>query len=134
MQPAHWITWGALLGAAGVALGAFGAHGLPNLLAGQELDALAFAKRQEWFETAVRYHMWHAVAIIAVGLVADRCAIRASFAAGALFTLGIAIFSGLLYAMAFTGLRWLGAIVPIGGVAFIAGWLALAWQARKFGG
>ncbi len=130
MSPAQWITWGALLGAAGVALGAFGAHGLPDWLANQGLDELARAKRLEWFETAVRYQMWHVIAIVAVGLVAARTEHRSGLLPGALFTAGILIFSGLLYVMAFTGIRWLGAIVPLGGLSLIGGWLALAWLAR----
>ncbi len=124
MKRSTWILIGSLLGAAGVALGAFGAHTLPNIIG--ELSADEITKRREWFDTAARYHLIHAVAIVLAGIIADRHPEQASSLPGWAFTVGIMIFSGLLYAMALTGVRVLGAIVPIGGVAFIVGWLALA--------
>ena len=104
---------GAALGALGVLLGAFGAHGLESRVA----DPAQLA----WWETAARYHLVHAVALL--GVAAHPAKPRA---AGWLFVAGIAIFSGSLYTMGLTGIRWLGAITPIGGLCFIAGWIALA--------
>lgn len=105
---------GAVLGALAVLLGAFGAHALRAQLAP---DMLAV------FETGVRYHFLHAIALLFTGRHADG---RAGRAAGVLFVAGIAIFSGSLYALALTGVRAWGAVTPVGGVAFIAGWIALA--------
>ena len=105
----------ALLGAAGVALGAFGAHGLRA-----RLDARAL----EIWETAVRYHLVHAVALLVLALSPVAASLRG---AGWLFVAGIALFSGSLYALALGGPRLLGPLTPLGGVAFIAGWL---WIAR----
>ena len=132
MKPATWLMIGALLGAAGVALGAFGAHGLNTLLANQSLDAEALAKRHEWFDTAVRYHFLHAIALSLGGIVGSRAPGTAIQASGWLFLAGIAIFSGLLYVMTFTGIKILGAIVPIGGLALLGGWIALALAARNY--
>ena len=84
------------------------------------------------FETGARYHMYHALALLAVGWVHSRGLGAAAVAAGWLFIVGTVLFSGSLYLLAMTGQRWLGAITPLGGVCFIAGWLALAiagWRA-----
>jgi uncharacterized membrane protein YgdD (TMEM256/DUF423 family) len=107
----------ALLGATGVALGAFGAHGLRD-----RLDARAL----EVWETAVRYHLIHAVALLALALSPHAASLRT---AGWLFTVGIALFSGSLYALSLgVGPRaLLGPVTPLGGLAFIAGW---AWIAK----
>ncbi len=114
---------GALLGALGVALGAFGAHGLKPMVTP---DMLAN------FETGVRYHMLHALALFAADAVGARHPnSRLPALAGWLFVAGIVIFSGSLYIMALTGLRWLGAITPIGGVALVGGWLCLAVAAIR---
>jgi uncharacterized membrane protein YgdD (TMEM256/DUF423 family) len=107
---------GALAGATGVALGAFGAHGLRGRLSPEMLAV---------FETGVRYHMYHALAILATAALAGRIEGRLITAAGWLFTGGIILFSGSLYALALSGVTILGAITPIGGLAFIAGWIAL---------
>lgn len=104
----------AVLGAVGVALGAFGAHGLRA-----RLDAHALGV----WETAVRYHLVHAVALLAIALSPHAAALRAS---GWLFAAGIALFSGSLYVLALGGPRALGPVTPLGGLAFIAGWLWLA--------
>jgi uncharacterized membrane protein YgdD (TMEM256/DUF423 family) len=104
---------GAVLAGIGVTLGAFGAHAL---------EARLTAERLATFETAVRYQMLHALAILAAALLGGE---RAAFA-GLLFLAGIALFSGSLYLLVLTGVRWLGAITPLGGVAFIAGWGVLA--------
>lgn len=133
MLPKHWITIGGIVAAVGVALGAFGAHGLPGWLEGQQLAAADVAKRLEWFDVAVRYHYLHAVALVLVGLIERSENARRTWLAGGLFVAGLVLFSGLLYVMTLTGLRWLGAIVPLGGLSFIAGWLALAWRAQRVG-
>ncbi len=122
MTGSRWIAIGAGLGALGVALGAFGAHFLRDRVSSGAWDV----RQLEIFEVAVRYQMYHALALIAVGLWAERRPSRFATAAGACFLFGSVIFSGLLYALAFTQIKVLGAIVPIGGVAFIVGWLALA--------
>lgn len=117
-----FLTIGALLGGLGVAAGAFGAHAL---------KARVEARLLEVFETAVRYQMYHALALFAVAWVISRAPSSFASAAGWLFVAGIAVFSGSLYLMTFTGIRWLGAITPIGGVCFIAGWICLALAARN---
>jgi len=81
------------------------------------------------FEVGVRYQMYHALALLAVGSVAGRLPAGAVAAAGWLFVAGTVLFSGSLYALALTGHRWLGAVTPLGGAAFLAGWAALAWAA-----
>ncbi|MDR1988930.1 MAG: DUF423 domain-containing protein [Acidobacteriaceae bacterium] len=108
---------GAVMGGVSVALGAFGAHGLRARLTP---DMLAI------FETGVRYHMYHALALLLVAAVMPRLDGRAIVVAGWSFLTGIVIFSGSLYALAMTGVTTLGAITPIGGVAFLLGWAALA--------
>ena len=113
---------GAVFGALSVAAGAFGAHALRA-----QLDA----RMLEVFETAARYQMYHALALLAVAWLGAQVQAGAVQVAGWAFVTGIVLFSGSLYAMAFTGIRALGAITPIGGVAFIIGWAALAWGATK---
>ncbi len=108
---------GALMGCVGVGLGAFGAHGLKGRLSP---DMLAV------FETGVRYHMYHALALLTTAALMARWETRSALVAGWSFVAGIFIFSGSLYALALTGITILGAITPIGGVAFLVGWIALA--------
>jgi uncharacterized membrane protein YgdD (TMEM256/DUF423 family) len=110
---------GALAGLVGVAFGAFGAHGLRGRLSPEMLAV---------FETGVRYQMYHALALILTGAMMDRGVVtgRAIAAAGWLFLAGIVLFSGSLYLLAVTGITVLGAITPIGGVAFLLGWACLA--------
>ena len=112
-----WLTTGALLGGAAVALGAFGAHGLKARV---PADLLAV------FDTAARYHLIHALAIVAFAWASERFPGAPATAAGWLFLAGILLFSGSLYLMVLTGARALGAITPLGGLALIAGWVALA--------
>ncbi len=107
-----------------VAAGAFGAHALRTRLAP---DLLAV------FETGARYQMYHALGLVAVAWVVARWPGGAAVAAGWLFVAGTVLFSGSLYALALTGVRALGAITPIGGVAFLAGWAALAYAAVRRG-
>src|SRR5712692_5643569 len=109
---------GALMGLLGVGLGAFGAHGLRTRLAP---DMLAV------FETGVRYHMYHALALLAVGLAISQWPESKVQMAGWAFIFGIVVFSGSLYLLSITGVRWLGAITPIGGVGFLIGWILLVW-------
>ncbi|MCH2171789.1 DUF423 domain-containing protein [Myxococcota bacterium] len=115
-----WISTASLLGAAGVALGAFGAHALKARLDAQQL--------QTW-STAVEYHLVHAVALLAVVLWGNATG-RSVQPSAALFTAGILAFSGSLYALALGGPRWLGPITPLGGLCFVGGWISLAWFAR----
>ncbi|HEX7794022.1 MAG TPA: DUF423 domain-containing protein [Vicinamibacterales bacterium] len=108
---------GALLGGLGVAIGAFGAHGLRGRLSPEMLAV---------FETGVRYHMYHALAILMTAALLPRIDGRAVLIAGWSFMAGIVLFSGSLYALALSGVTTLGAITPIGGVAFLVGWISLA--------
>jgi len=118
-----FFAFGALSGAMAVALGAFGAHGLRGRLAA---DLLAT------FETGVRYQMYHALALLAVAWAVTRWAgSNLPIAAGWLFVAGTVLFSFSLYLLALTGQRWLGAITPLGGVAFVAGWICLALAAWR---
>ncbi|MGH7355651.1 MAG: DUF423 domain-containing protein [Candidatus Rokuibacteriota bacterium] len=113
-----FLTLGAVSAALAVGLGAFAAHGLRGRLGP---DALAT------FETGARYHMYHALGLVAVAWAASRWPGGATAAAGWLFVAGTVLFSGSLYLLSVTGQKWLGAVTPLGGVAFILGWLALAW-------
>ena len=117
------LTMGALLALAAVALGAFGAHALKGRL---EPDMASV------WQTAVQYHGWHALALVAVGLLLlQRPGAGAVAAAAWLFAAGVVLFSGSLYLLALTGTRGLGAVTPIGGFAFLAGWAAFAWGAWR---
>jgi uncharacterized membrane protein YgdD (TMEM256/DUF423 family) len=118
----NWVVVGASSGLVAVALGAFAAHALKARLEPQLLVT---------FETGVRYQMYHALALVALGLLAERGATAWHFASGALFVAGTLLFSGSLYALALSGVRWLGAITPFGGVAFLAGWFCLAAAAWR---
>jgi uncharacterized membrane protein YgdD (TMEM256/DUF423 family) len=113
MNPAPCIRFGAGFMFLAVALGAFGAHALKSRL---EPDMLAV------FEVAVRYQVYHALALFAVAFLAVQMPGKAVDTAGWCFTFGIIFFSGSLYALALTGVRKLGAITPIGGLFFLAGW------------
>jgi uncharacterized membrane protein YgdD (TMEM256/DUF423 family) len=117
-----FFVLGCVSGFLGVGLGAFAAHGLKARLAP---DLLAV------FEVGVRYQMYHALALLAVGWACTRWPGPAATASGWLFVAGTLVFSGSLYALALSGVRWLGAITPLGGVALLAGWLCLAWAAWK---
>ena len=112
------IALGALNAALAVAAGAFGAHALRDRLAPRALEI---------FDTAARYQMYHALALVLVGVIATRGATTA----GWLFQAGIVVFSGSLYALALTDLKILGAITPIGGLAFLAGWAWLLWSSWR---
>lgn len=101
-----------------VALGAFGAHALKDTLASYGRDI---------YEKAVLYQMFHTVALLIVGMLQRQSATLALAPVGWLFCLGILLFSGSLYILAITGVKWLGAVTPFGGLAFLAGWLWLAY-------
>ncbi|MFW6089870.1 MAG: DUF423 domain-containing protein [Gemmatimonadota bacterium] len=121
----RWLATGAVLAGLGVAAGAFGTHALADRLSPELLDV---------FETATRYHLLHAVALLVVGLAAARDAVsRLWNVAGWLFTAGILVFGGSLYALALTGARWLGAVTPIGGACFLAAWAVVAVAAARSG-
>ncbi len=113
---------GALSAFVAVAAGAFGAHALRARLAP---DLLAV------FETGARYQLFHALALLVVGLMLERARSRALNAAGGLFVAGTVLFSGSLYALALTGARAWGAVTPLGGLGFLAGWLCLAIGAGR---
>jgi uncharacterized membrane protein YgdD (TMEM256/DUF423 family) len=120
-----FFTLGATSAGLAVALGAFGAHALKARLAP---DLLAV------YEVGVRYHLAHALALLAVAWACTRWPGAAVNASGWLFVAGTLLFSGSLYALSLTGVRALGAITPIGGVAWLAGWACLAWGAWKGAG
>lgn len=134
MNAKTWLILGGALGALAVALGAFGAHGLPAYFELIDLPAGARERlsRLENWEIAARYHMYHALAVVLVGLLAERKNHWLLHGAGLAFFFGTLIFCGMLYALAITGARFLGAIVPIGGVLFIVGWVLLAAAGRQF--
>lgn len=117
-----WVLVGAVSAFLAVAAGAFGAHGLKQHLSADQLAL---------WETAARYQMYHALALVALGVwVGPRPGGpggRCRRAAGWCFTVGTLVFSGTVYALALGGARWLGAVTPIGGVLFLAGWGALAY-------
>src|SRR6056297_111237 len=117
-----FVLMAGILGALAVAAGAFGAHAL---------DGRVEPRMLEVFETAARYQMYHALALFGVAWLATQTQASAVSVAGWAFVAGILIFSGSLYLMTFTGMRWLGAITPIGGVAFIVGWVAVVVAATK---
>src|SRR5947207_13699059 len=119
-----WLIIAALLGGLAVVCGAFGAHALKARFTADH-PMLA-----NW-ETAARYQMYHALALLAVGLLAVGNPSRLLNLAGLCMTLGIVIFSGCLYALVLTGQRWLGAIVPLGGLLLILGWVLLAIAAFR---
>jgi len=111
---------GSLSALIAVALGAFAAHGLKARLSPELLNT---------FETGARYQMYHALGLLAVAWACGRWPGTAVILAGWLFVVGTIVFSGSLYLLSVGGPRWVGAITPLGGLAFIAGWLALAWGA-----
>ncbi len=118
----HFIFLGAINGFLAVAFGAFAAHALKNLLSAGLLEV---------FQTGVEYQAMHALALLAVGLLGRDGRSRALKLAGWAFATGILLFSGSLYILALTDIRWLGAITPFGGTAFLLGWGALAWHAAR---
>jgi uncharacterized membrane protein YgdD (TMEM256/DUF423 family) len=129
MNTSFWIRAGAIWGFLAVAIGAFGAHGLKDRFKslGDQFGPLATERPEGIFQTATHYHAYCALAILAVGLLAATG--RGGTAlpvAGWSLLLGSLIFSGSLYVLAATGIKWLGAITPIGGLFMLVGWVALA--------
>ncbi len=121
MRGAHWIAIAAGLGALGVALGAFGAHGLRGRVSAEQLAS---------WTTATQYHLLHGVALLALGLWASYTA-RSVTVPATLWSLGIVLFSGSIYLLILTEQRWLGPVTPIGGLCLLAGWLALLLLPRS---
>jgi len=120
-NPKTIIVIAAFLLAIAVAAGAFGAHALKNTLSPERLET---------WQTAVQYHAWHALGLMLVALIGAQFEIAITWPASLIFT-GIVIFSGSLYTLCLTGIGWLGAITPIGGLAFIAGWVLFGFQVLK---
>ncbi|MEX2118482.1 MAG: DUF423 domain-containing protein, partial [Pirellulales bacterium] len=131
VKPSNWIVCGALLAALAVITGAFGAHGLQDRLDKQKLKPDQVAERLDTYETAVHYHMVHAMALVLVGLGGYHDRSKLLAVSGWSFLTGLVLFSGCLYVLVFDGPRWLGAVVPLGGAAFILGWLSMCFAAGK---
>lgn len=146
-----WTTLGALLAGLAVTAGAFGAHGLDRyfarkyhgpddsspeivMVAGQPVPKAT--RYLDVFQTAVRYQMYHALALLAVGFLGTTRPKKSLQVAGWSFALGIVLFSGSLYALTLTGTKWWGMVTPFGGLLFIVGWIAMAFagvQSRESG-
>ncbi len=120
-NPKVVILIAAFLLALAVAAGAFGAHALKNILT---------AERLETWQTAVQYHAWHALGLMLIALIGAQFEMSITWPAS-LILAGIVVFSGSLYALCLSGLGWLGAITPIGGLAFIIGWILFGIQMLK---
>ena len=118
----EWIIIGAIFAGLSVLIGAFGAHGLKGKISTEDLVI---------FEVGVRYQMYHALALILLGLMGFSIAGENLILPGIFFCSGIIIFSGSLYLLVLTNVRWLGAITPIGGVLLILGWLSLVFKIYK---
>lgn len=114
----RFLALGSILAGLGVAAGAFGAHALKDILDPPMLQV---------FETATRYVMYHAFGLCIVSWAIDRYPEQRLEKSGWLFLIGILLFSGSLYMVSLAGIRWMGAVTPIGGLAFMIGWLLLAW-------
>lgn len=114
----RFFVLGAIFGFIGVTAGAFGVHMLRDTLEAELMNV---------FETAVLYQMYHVFALLLVAFARRRYDHRAFLWASWCFTIGIILFSGSLYVMALTGVRWLGIITPVGGTAFLVGWMLFAW-------
>jgi uncharacterized membrane protein YgdD (TMEM256/DUF423 family) len=117
-----WLVLAALFGSLGVALGALGAHSLKNIL-----DEYG----KSVYEKAVLYQMFHSMALFTVGVLQHLFKGISFSPAGFGFLIGILLFSGSLYVLAISGVKWLGAITPIGGLAFLFGWAWLLWALSK---
>lgn len=117
-----WLPLGAIYGFLAVALGAFGAHALRSRLSPELLEV---------WKTGVEYHFYHALALLLVGMLLRQSPAPGLDAAGACFALGVLVFSGSLYALALSGVRILGAVTPVGGLLFLAGWLLLVWATLR---
>jgi len=114
----RFISLGALLAGVGVAMGAFGTHGLRDKVSERMLET---------WQTAVQYHVIHAVALVLVGILAERWAAKALATVGRLFVSGIILFAGTLYAYVLSGQKVFAMVTPLGGVCYIVGWLFLSY-------
>ncbi len=125
MMTRIFLTIAALLGGSAVGLGAFGAHALKEQLSERSLEI---------FETAARYQMYHALALLLVSVLMSRSTTEQTFltASGWAFVVGVGLFCGSLYALSFLGIKWLGAVAPLGGLALIVGWLLIAVAAWNY--
>lgn len=115
-----FLAAGAFFAGLGVMLGAFGAHTLEGRVTPERLDV---------FETGVRYQIYHALALLVLAWICSQTTVWQAHWSGYLFIAGILIFSGSLYLLVLTDTAWLGAVTPIGGLAFIGGWILLFWTA-----
>jgi uncharacterized membrane protein YgdD (TMEM256/DUF423 family) len=126
MKSKYLLTVGAIFGGVAVILGAFAAHGLKHQLSASLLDI---------FHTAVQYQFIHALALVACAILIMQCSSQRAqkyfYRASICFIIGILCFSGSLYALALTGIKWFGPVTPFGGLLFILGWFFLAMGARK---
>lgn len=118
----HWTILGAILGFIAVMMGAFGAHALKAVLDPHSLQI---------YQTAAQYQIYHALALIGLGAWANTQPKVSTLIPGTAFVLGIFLFSGSLYGLSLSGIHSLGAITPVGGLAFMVGWLSFAWAAYK---
>lgn len=123
MHQGRFITLAGILGFLGLAIGAFGTHGLSSLLEGNG--------RSGTFDTAVHYHQLHSLALLVTGLMMSKFSHRVLVWAGYLFLAGILIFSGSLYILAIFNISFVGAIAPIGGTALMLAWGCIAWMGYK---
>lgn len=123
MQWNIWLGISSIFGMLGVALGAFGAHALRSRLEPRMLEI---------FETGVRYQMYHVVALFMVAFLASKVSDPITNVAGSCFIIGTLVFSGSLYILALSGIKWLGAITPVGGVFLIVGWILTSIAAFKY--
>ncbi|MGH8539455.1 MAG: DUF423 domain-containing protein [Stenotrophobium sp.] len=121
-MPKIWLTFGAAYGFLAVAFGAFGAHALKARLSAEMLAV---------WRTGVEYQMYHALALLLIGLLTRQAPSAALNAGGWCFAAGVLLFSGSLYALALSGVRVLGAVTPFGGLLFLAGWVLLGWSAIR---
>ena len=138
MSPKVWLILASLFGATGVALGAFEAHGLERFLQRRGDSAEQIEKRLDQCDVGVRYQMYHALALLAAGVWSLRIesrswANRLLTVSSLLFLCGIFLFSGGLYTIVFTGDTYFASVVPLGGLSFILGWLALLGAAGMTG-
>ena len=128
----RWLAVAAILGAAAVAMGAFGAHAVPNSLAKRGMDEIAIQMRLDEFNTAARYHMYAVLFLVGVSLAGRQGVSRSLVIAAWCMLAGVAIFSGAVYAVALVpdeSRRLFGMMAPVGGSLMIAGWIALALAA-----
>ena len=113
-----WIVTGALLAGIAIGLGAFGAHGLKNRITSDYLTV---------FDTGVKYHIYHAMGLMIIGILAFHFPFEPLHIPCIFLAIGICLFSGSLYVLSITGLKWVGAITPLGGLSFIIGWILTAY-------